>query len=57
MEEQALDWVAILKVVLALIVPAAGVLSVTFPSVGKVMKVVDLFAFNWGKARNDPGSQ
>lgn len=32
-------------------------LSTIFPSVGKIMKIVDIFAGNWGRARNDAGVQ
>ena len=48
---------AIVLAVLAAIVPIAGFLSTRFKSVGTVMKIIDLFAFNWGKARNDPEAQ
>lgn len=42
-----------LMVVLGLIVPACGFLSTMFRSNNVLMKIVDAFAFNWGKARND----
>lgn len=46
---------------IAIIITAAiavcSALSAIFPSVGKVMKVIDFIALNWGKARNDPRDQ
>ena len=57
MPESEFDWQSLLFAVMAAIVPVAGFLSTRFSSVGKVMKLIDFFAFNWGKARNDPSEQ
>lgn len=42
-----------LTLALALIVPVCGFLSTQISSNGILMKVLDVFAFNWGKAKND----
>ena len=34
-----------------------GLISAAVPSVGKVMGLIDIFAVNWGKARNDASVQ
>ena len=47
-------WMAVLVVA----IPAlAGILSTFLSSDHAIMRVIDLLAFNWGKARNDPGAQ
>lgn len=38
-------------------VVAASALTAAFPSTNKVMRLIDVFAFAWGKARNDPKAQ
>ena len=53
-----MDWVLNnIELILALVIPVAAGLSAAFPSTNKVMKVIDIFAINWGKARNDPKVQ
>ncbi len=39
------------------LVAACAGLAAFFPSTNKVMVIVDAFAFNWNKARNDPAAQ
>lgn len=39
------------------LVMGCAALTAFFPSTNKVMKIIDLFAFSWGKARNDPNAQ
>lgn len=36
---------------------ASGALSTVLKSGSWWMKIIDALAFNWGKARNDPGAQ
>jgi len=59
--EPVVDWGAriesYLTVWLPRLVMLAGVLTAIFPSGNKVMRIVDAFAINWGKARNDPDVQ
>lgn len=38
-------------------VMGCGILATIFPSTNKVMRLIDLFALNWAKARSDPKSQ
>lgn len=38
-------------------VVAASALTAVFPSTNKVMRMIDMLAFAWGKARNDPNAQ
>lgn len=35
------------------VVAACSAISAIAPSTNKLMKLIDLVAFNWGKARND----
>ncbi len=46
-----------LPLILTGLVTVASAVSALVPSVGKAMKVVDFFALNWMKARNDPKAQ
>ena len=39
------------------LVMACGALAAFIPSTGKFMRIVDVFAFNWNKARSDPNAQ
>ena len=48
-------WLNMVLGAMAALIPAF--LSTFVKSEGWIMKVIDAFAFNWGKARNDPGSQ
>ena len=50
------QYVDIIIGVLSLIV-GSGVLSTVVKSGSWWMKIIDAVAFNWGKARNDPGAQ
>lgn len=53
-----MDWVLEnIELLVPAVIAAASAISAFVPSVGKVMRVVDLLALNWGKARNDPGAQ
>ncbi len=48
-------WLPMLLSAIAALTPA--LISTFIKSDFWWMKIVDAFAFNWGKARNDPGSQ
>lgn len=41
----------------ALLVPISSILAAIFPDDHAVMKIVNFFAINLGKAKNDPGAQ
>ncbi len=59
--EATVDWAARIEAGLLTWLPRlmalASILAAVFPSVGKVMKIVDVLAVNYGKARNDPKIQ
>lgn len=59
--EVATDWAdtatALLTIWLPRICILATLLTASFPSTNKFMRVVDAFAGSWGKARNDPNAQ
>ena len=46
-----------LALALALFIPLCNVIAATFPSTNGLMKIIDVFAANWGKARSDPAAQ
>ena len=52
-----MSWETLIPLILTGLVAVASAISAAVPSVGKVMKVIDFIALNWGKARNDPDSQ
>ena len=54
MPETIGGWVVM---IVPMVVAASAAISAFVPSVGKIMKVVDAFAFNWNKARNDNGAK
>ncbi len=58
---EAVDWPARIEAGLLTWLPRlmalASILAAVFPSVGKVMKIIDVLAVNYGKARNDPKIQ
>lgn len=49
--------IAALTVWLPRVVILCTLITAAFPSAGKIMAVVDVFAGCWGKARNDPAAQ
>lgn len=54
---QGVDWATLAPAIIGGLIAVASALSAVFPSVGKVMKIVDMVALNIGKARNDPKEQ
>jgi len=52
--DQAVAWAAAAA---GLFVIVMNAIATVVPSAGRLMKIVDTFAFNWGKARNDPALQ
>jgi len=46
-----------LPLIITGVIAVASAVSAFVPSVGKVMTVIDVFALNWNKARNDPSAQ
>jgi len=50
---EGFDWQTLIPAIVAGVIAVASALSSIFPSVGKVMKIIDVIALNVGKARND----
>jgi len=52
--DQAVAWASAAAGLFVLLMNAVAAFV---PSTNRLMKIVDAFAFNWGKARNDPALQ